>query len=132
MKVTSKVEQWRTFGQKAAQAEAQELELPSGMVVRARRPGPVLLAQYARLPLTLAAKVSDESPNAVDGSAGELLNFAEFLREILVYCVVEPGISMNPEVGQIHPHEIPNGDFEFIIGWALRREEAASLEFFRH
>jgi hypothetical protein len=129
--MASKVQEWRAFGQKAAESEAQELELPSGMVVRARRPGPAFFAQHARLPLTLAAKVNDESPNAADEPAGELSNFAEFLREILVYCVVEPGISLAPGANQIHPREIPNADFEFIIGWALRREETASLESFR-
>jgi len=129
--MASKEQQWRALGQKAAESEAQDLELPSGMVIRARRPGPALLAQYARLPLTLAAKVNEDSLDAADGSTGDLSNFAEFLREILVYCVVEPGISTTPAPGQIHPREIPNGDFEFIIGWALRREEAASLESFR-
>lgn len=129
--MASKEQKWRALGQKAAKQEAQDLELPSGMIIRARRPGPALLAHYARLPLTLAAGVNDERPNGADESTGELSNFAEFLREILVYCVVEPGISTTPGPGQIHPREIPNGDFEFIIGWALRREEAASLESFR-
>lgn len=129
--MASKVQEWRTLGQKAAEAEAEELKLPSGMVIRARRPGPAFLAQFARLPLTLTAKVNEDRPDAADEPAGQLSNFAEFLREILLYCVVEPGISTTPGPGQIHPREIPNADCEFIIGWALRREEAASLEAFR-
>ena len=131
--MASKVEQWRTFGQKAAMSEAQELELPSGMVILARRPGPAFIANYARLPLTLTSKLSDERPLGSDTGeqSNQQANFAEFLRELLVYSVLDPGISLAPGPDQIHPRDIPNEDFEFIIGWALRRHEAESLGTFR-
>ena len=129
----TKAQEWRAKGLESAQAEAQPLELPSGMTILARRPGPAFVANYARLPLTLASKLSEDQPLAVGSTreSSDQPGFAEFLRDLLVYTVVEPGISLTPTPDQVHPRDIPNEDVEFIIGWALRRHEAESLSTFR-
>jgi hypothetical protein len=108
-----------------------ELELPSGMKILARRPDPLQLAAWERLPLALAAVASGEqTPGEI--TAGQVAETAGFLRDLLVYCCVEPRVSLNPAgEDEIHPREIPQRDWTFILHWALRVEEARALEGFR-
>lgn len=128
----TKAEQWRALSRQAAQEEAIDLTLPSGMTIRARRPGPAFVAQYARLPMSLATKVAEAdgapvttAPATVDGT------LVDFFRDLLVFCVVEPRISLIPGPDEIHPRDITNEDCDYIVAWAMRREEAESLEAFR-
>ncbi|HEX4311881.1 MAG TPA: hypothetical protein VHZ25_17760 [Acidobacteriaceae bacterium] len=118
---------WREKARQSAAGEASDLKLPSGMVIKARRPGPSMLAGFGMLPMSLA--VSKEEQAEMTGE--QVAAFAEFLRDLLVYCVVEPAISLRPEAGQIHPRDIPNGDTNFILAWAMRGSEAARLDTFR-
>ena len=118
-------DEWRQKGERAA--EIVELPLPSGMVIKARRPGPLQFAQWDKLPLILSA---------FDGRGNELtseesLETAAFMRELLVYCCVEPRISLEPEAGAILPREIPEADWQFLVAWGMRLKEAATLRSFR-
>jgi len=101
---------------------AEELTLPSGMVVRARRPGPLQVAEWRRLPMQLAAVASGDSATAEQ----DLAEVAKYIREIVSWCCVEPRV---PE--EIKPEDIPGEDLTYIWRWALRVEEARALEGFR-
>lgn len=111
----TRAEEWRAKA-------AVKLMLPSGMEVRARRPGPLQLAEWGRLPMQLAAAASGESGNA----PGDLGEMAEHIRRIVGWCLVEPRV---PE--EIQAEEIPGEDLGFLWRWALRVEEGARLEGFR-
>jgi len=119
-------QEWREKARAAAEAAAVELELPSGMVILARRPGPLQFAQWDRLPLVLAM---------VEGGgrmgADEAAEITVFMRELLVYCCLEPRVSVTPGADEIHPREIPEPDWQFLVGWAMRLKEAESIRPFR-
>lgn len=120
-------ELWCRKSRQLLLAEAVDLELPSGAVIKARRPGPGLMAGWGRLPLGLAAAASD----AAVQSDEDARTTAAFLRDLILYCVVEPVISLNPRLGEIHPRNIADADTNYILAWAIRGEEVASLESFR-
>lgn len=130
----TKTEEWRAKARAAAVGEAVDLELPSGMVVKARRPGPAFLAGYGHLPLSLATAAMDGAAVPIEDRSekkNDALAFAEFMRALLLYCVVSPEISLMSGPGKIHPGEIPDDDAAYIFHWAMRGSEAASLESFR-
>lgn len=116
----SRAEAWREKARTAAIAAAVELELPSGAVILARRPGLAQLAEWRRLPLGL---VPGEQTEPSDDQVAETM---AFLREMLVWCVLDPRI---PE--EMDPREIPEEDWTFIVRWAMRLEEVAALQGFR-
>jgi hypothetical protein len=118
--------EWKEKGR--AGAEVVELTLPSGMVIRARRPGALQYAAWDRLPLMLAAAAEK---GAADIAVAEAQEIAGFLRELLVYCCLEPRVSMTPAEGEIHPREIPEADWMFIVSWAMRLKEVEELRPFR-
>jgi hypothetical protein len=121
---------WRAKARKEAEEEAQELKLPSGMTIRARRPGPALLASHAQLPLGLATLASGENAAAAERVEASI-ETAKFLYDLLIYCVVSPKISRTPGPSTILPGDLPDIDVKFIIAWAMRGEEAARLATFR-
>jgi len=121
---------WVKAGQAAADADAVDLALPSGMVIKARRPDPMQLAVWGVLPFGLAATASASTGNG-SGSL-TVSEAATLMRTVLEYCCVSPRISLTPAgADEIHPAKIPNPDLMFIVGWALRRPERAPLESFR-
>ncbi len=123
--------EWKDKARAAAQSEAVELELPSGMKILARRPDPLQLAAWGRLPMNLAAAAAsgEGAAKVTNEQAAEL---AGFLRDLLVYCCVDPRVSLDPSgPDEIHPREIPQQDWTFVINWALRVGEAQKLEPFR-
>ena len=124
----SKAQEWRAKAREAAKAGAVELELPSGMVIWARRPNPLQFAAWGKLPLGLA--VGGTAPESL--TAEEVAEVMEFMRLVLEWCCVDPRISLDP-VGpeEIHPREIPWEDATFVYRWAMRAEEARNLEGFR-
>ena len=122
---------WTQNARQCALAEAVDLELPSGTVIKARRPGLMILAGWGRLPMGLAQAASGNGTSIEKQSDEETVSFAEFLRTMLLYCVVKPAISLRPGNDEIHPHIIPNEDVNYILAWALRGPEAVSLESFR-
>jgi len=123
--------EWKKCGAAKAAAEAEDLTLPSGMTIKARRPGPLQLALWGRLPFSLVAAVSGETAPAA--SAGEqAAGIAAFLRNLLLYCCVSPRISLDPKgEAEIHPSEINDEDLAFIVKWATSMEESSDLESFR-
>jgi hypothetical protein len=126
----SRASEWRDRGAAVAVSEAVELVLPSGATILARRPDAMQLASWNKLPMSLAAAASGEggAASVTTEQAGEL---AGFLRDLLVYCCVAPRISLTPGEDEMHPRDVPQADWTFIINWALRVEEARSLTGFR-
>lgn len=122
----NRAEEWKKKAREAAAAEAVELTLPSGAVILARRPGPVQLAAWGRLPMALAAAAGGDQPAGVGVTNEQAADLAAFLRDLLVFCCVDPRV---PE--DIDPREIPQEDWTFIINWALRVGEARALDGFR-
>jgi hypothetical protein len=83
------------------------------------------LAAWDRLPILLAA-----------GGGGELtqeeaVQAAAFMRDLLVYCCVDPRVSTMPGVNTIQPHEIAESDWKDIVRWAMRLQEAEAVRPFR-
>ena len=116
---------WKAKG--AAAAEVVELPLPSGMVISARRPGPMQFAAWDRLPVLMAMDGESAGPT----TDGEALEIAGFLRELLIYCCVAPRVSMTPGEDEIHPRDLPEKDWLYIVRWGMRLEEAAAVRSFR-
>jgi hypothetical protein len=130
----SRVSEWRAKAREAARAEAVELELPSGAKILARRPDPVQMAAWGKLPMLLAGSAAGGERTA-RATNEEVAEIAGLYRDLLVYCCVEPQINPQAEAcatdEEIHPREIPEADWRFIIHWALRVGEARALESFR-
>jgi hypothetical protein len=126
--------EWRAKARVAARAEAVELELPSGAKILARRPDPVQMAAWGKLPMLLAGAAAGGG-KAARVTNEEVAEIATLYRDVLVYCCVEPRINPQAEAcatdEEIHPREIPEADWRFIIHWALRVAEARALESFR-
>ena len=119
--------EWRTKTREAA--EAVDLPLPSGMTIRARRPDPMQFVQWQMLP-TMLAKAAVPAP--ADLSMEECKRIAELLRELLVWCCIEPRVSTEPkDESEIHPREIADKDLWFILAWAMRLKEVESFRPFR-
>ncbi len=127
----TRAEQVRAAGEQAARLEAEELTLPSGAKILARRPDLVQLAAWGRLPLGLVSVLQE---GGTAGASGEdVVALIRNLRELLVYCWVEPRITENPREGEeeIHPRHISQEDCLYTLRWAVRHEEARKLEPFR-
>ena len=113
--------EWRDKG---AQAAETDLKLPSGMVIRARRPGPIQFAEWDRFPLMLELI---EKARAGEGiSLDEARETAAFLSDLLMYCCLQPKVSLTLSGDAIHPSEIPEADWIFLVKWALRIDEMTS------
>jgi hypothetical protein len=117
-------QEWKA--KSAAAAEVVDLTLPSGMVIEARRPGPMQLAAWDRLPLLLT-----DGAGGAGLSNAEILETAAFMRELLIYCCVAPRVSMTPGEEEIAPRDIAEADWLYIVRWAMRTEEAAAVRRFR-
>ncbi len=125
--MTTTASEWRQRGRAEA---AVELTLPSGITIKARRPGPLEFAEWDKLPLILSAL----DKNAAALSAQEAMEVAAFWKQVLVWCCVEPRVSETaaPDAeDEIHPRDLPEGDWTFIVAWAMRLQEAAAVGPFR-
>jgi hypothetical protein len=113
-------------------ADTDELTLPSGMVVTARRPDPFQLATFGILPLKLTESAMPEVQTSPKPQLQEAVDEISVMRDLLAYCLVEPRLSMNPQSDEeIRPRDIPNGDWQYILRWAMRLGEAEKLAPFR-
>jgi hypothetical protein len=127
----SRASEWAARGAELRAAEAEELELPSGAKILARRPDPMQLAVWGRIPLQMAAAAVG-SPEDLGLTETEAVELAQFYRDLLLYCCVEPRISQEPTgEEEIHPSAIPRDDWQFIVHWAMRYEEGRDLRGFR-
>lgn len=125
------LKEWRAVQQKKAREEASQLTLPSGLSVLARRPDPTAVLSWGRLPLGLTAQATDEEESALM-TKDQLLSNIEMTRQLLIYCLVSPRVSLDPRGDdEIHPREIPMSDVVFLARWAMRAEEAEELRPFR-
>jgi len=99
------------------------------MTIRARRPDAMQFVQWQMLPMMLAT-AAQAAPAEV--SEEEARRIANLLRELLVWCCIEPRVSTEPkDDSEIHPREIPDKDLWFIVAWAMRLKEVQSLRPFR-
>jgi hypothetical protein len=123
------VREWRAAqAKRAAATEGEPLTLPSGLSVMARRPDPQQLMIWGYLPLGLAS----DGLRAETPSAEERLATLSLMRELLLYCLISPRVSLNPMGDdEISPREIDDEDLRFIVGWAMRSEEVEKLRPFR-
>jgi hypothetical protein len=121
-----KAHDWIAKQSTAALAAAVDLTLPSGIVIKARRPDPLQLATWGVMPASLVGGIAPERITAQD-----VEQIARLHRDLLVWCCLEPRISLTPAEGEVHPKDIPWEDAQFIVHWALRIEEAQQLESFR-
>jgi hypothetical protein len=88
------------------------------------------LAAWDRLPFSLVGAVLEGTGEPATSET--IVETAEFMREILVTCVMEPRITMTPAgPEEIHPREIPQADWLYIVAWALRVGEVDALRPFR-
>jgi hypothetical protein len=119
--------EWRAKG---AVAAAVELTLPSGVTIRARRPNPLEFARWEKLPLML---VTAAEKGAGSMAAAEIVETARFLRELLVFCCVEPRVALGSEAGEgeILAGEICEADWTYITQWGMRMKEVAEVRPFR-
>lgn len=111
-----------------------ELELPSGNVCLARRPGLQKLVMEGRIPNSLSGIVQD----AMSGAGGEsvkksigdmtpqqLEDAAKFTDLIVVECVNQPKVLMPPESEDdrqddlLYVDEVDDQDKNFILNWAF-------------
>lgn len=121
-----KASEWKRAA--AQTAEIVDLTLPSGMVIEARRPDGAQLAQWGLVPSSLAGAVSGDAGAAAPNAQSK---FAQ-IRDLFTFCCVSPRISLAPQGDdEIHPRDIPEKDWTFVVRWALRAEEAAALTSFR-
>lgn len=123
--------EWKAKALAAAEKNAIELTLPSGMVIQARRPDPVQFAAWDRLPLLLAAAAEGGSTAVAMMTGEQVQETAHFMRDLLIYCCLAPRVSLTPGEDEIHPREIPQEDWTFIMSWAMRTPEAETLRPFR-
>jgi len=126
---------WKTAAENMRKAQCEVLELPSGATVKACRPGLETWMLRGRIPEALSGIVlalrGDESARR-PLSAEDLKLIGDFNRSIVIATVVEPRIAEGrPGEGEIGFAEIPDADIDFILAWARRAPEVASLEAFR-
>ena len=135
----SRASEWKKKAREAAGAGAVELTLPSGAKILARRPNPVQLATWGKLPMLLAnaaheamAGRAQGAPTAPQAKMDEVAEIATLYRDLLVHCCVNPRISLEPTGDdEIHPRDIPEEDWTYITHWAMRVGEARALASFR-
>jgi hypothetical protein len=125
---------WRQAAQKTKQTGAEQLELPSGAVVMARRPGLETWMLRGRIPerlsgIVLALTGEGERRQLTVEEQAEL---GRFNREVVIATVVSPQVVEGAAgEGEISYGEIPDVDAEYLLAWAQRGAEVASLETFR-
>lgn len=112
------LDDWRKIQAARAGEDVVPLTLPSGLDIMARRPGPLQLAMWSRLPLMLVS--TDGGADAMSGE--DALETAKFMRELLEFCWVSPVLHK-----EIQPSEIPDEDLQFLFQWAMRIKEAAAV-----
>jgi hypothetical protein len=112
----------------------EELPLPSGLVVLARRPKPLWwLIQNGQLP--------GRSPAVVDGAVStEALTEEErergeaILTRVLESVIVEPKIRTNPQAREVNRIFVDDSDIIAILKWArgeMMTDDGQSLDTFR-
>lgn len=121
-------QEWREKADAVAEADLVDLPLPSGMVIRARRPGPSRSERWRRLP-TLIGQASQEA--AVSLSNDDILEMIGLMREMVSWCCAEPRIAVDGAAGTMHARDVPDRDLLALVRWALGTPLAEGLWAFR-
>ena len=120
-----------------------DVTLPSGFVWKLRAPALNQFILAGKLPAALTAKMVEITAQA-EGTTeevgaqimarltpAEIVQNLEFNRDLVIYCAVEPKISLNPQdENEIGLTDILPEDFEFLMNW-VGGKRAESLDSFR-
>lgn len=123
------VEKWRSAMAEDRLERAEHLQLPSGATILVIKPEPLEWILSGRIPQRLlSATLQSESGEGVNRAMTreEILDLAQFARQLVLASVVEPRIGEGP--GEIALDEVPVEDRAFIFEWACRalgREKGA-------
>lgn len=125
------------WGSDTAQGTLQDLELPSGQLCLAQRPGPEGLMAAGLLDdldmlATVLPKVMGGKAAKKDLDATQVMRNPEMLRQamrlmdrVVVHVVIKPELSPEPadpadrELGKIYPSSVSMEDKTFIFNWAV-------------
>jgi hypothetical protein len=141
--------EWRRLGRQAAAPPDKEsiidFTLPSGFVVKLTRPPLDMWLLNGAIPTQLIDKALAAFSEAGDDDAGRREAVAEvlqenpsqalrtlaFMRSAVERAVVWPRITLdadpnNPD--EMHPGDIPEGDFAAIVGWVLGGSKGVPVE----
>jgi len=129
------------------QRQAEELELPSGRVVKARKPDlmDILMSEHnGDVPDFLTAQVlaqfkgkkpKKEETDTVDMGLENLTKMGVFIDRVTREAFIEPRISENGhpdyENGEISIHDVSRPDKMFVYNWAMPASETAKAKSFR-
>ncbi len=117
---------------------AVDLELPSGMVIKALRPDLSVWMLQGRLPaaftqLVLQARNGEDAGDApAEITTEQIMAMGSFYHDVVIAAVIAPRLverASSPE--EISYADIPAEDIDFIFTWATRQPEAAGLSRFR-
>ena len=109
---------------------AQEITLPSGAKFTLRRPALPQFLGWDALPAGMV-KAAQQPVDPADISAEDTAAMARLMRDVLLWCCLDPCLSLAPHGdNEIHPSELSLDDALFIFRWAMRAEEAAPLRSF--
>jgi hypothetical protein len=139
-KMETAAERYRRIkAERLAQEELVDVETPSGMTWKLRRPNLAQFVTSGIMPISLAGKLAEadkdgnpaEAFNALDWE--EKARTIEFSAKVVRYCAVDPKIVENPKgPNEISPDEVELDDFNYIFGWAMSGGgEADNLGTFR-
>jgi hypothetical protein len=119
----SRATDYRNRRQQAQASEpTAELTLPSGAVFVVRRPPIQVWITAGKIPQSFLAQLLDAKR---DGQAeslpeAETLAAVGFLRDALVYAVVEPRLRIGATGDdELDPSDLSPEDFEFLTGWIM-------------
>lgn len=124
----------------AATDEVFDLETPSGMVWKVRKPDLAQFIVSGVMPISLAEKVATLQTSAGNEAAAfaqlstkEQIRIIDFKNRVVRFCAVEPRIVENPESGdEIGFDEVMMADYNAIFEWAMPGGgEAETLSKFR-
>ena len=111
------------FNQAMEFGPPEKVTLPKlGKPVLLRRPSPMWMLFNGRLPVTMAAKMSQ---GASEGKQGleDMIASAQWMYRLLNKVMVKPRCVMQPEAAEeISPDMIDMDDVVFIMGWASGEE----------
>jgi hypothetical protein len=88
-----------------------------------RRPSPLWFLLQGRMPVTLAAKLSQVDGIGAEGLATAMNEWAQWVYEALSDIMVKPRLSMHPQgPDEISPAMIDISDVKFMMAWAAGEE----------
>jgi hypothetical protein len=122
---------------KAAETQFEEPQLVTlpklGKKVLMRRPTPSWMIFNGRLPVTMAARLSNAT-DTESARAESIVSAAEWMFKLVNAVMVKPRCVLNPKGNdEISPDLIDMEDIQFIMAWAAGEEvdEANNLNTFR-